>query len=154
MMVGKSPFLEKSAPLATPKGPAQKRLGEQKGRSSFLAPSAFRNLHSADATRARGPRCWGEDGSGEFPEERPSLGAGRAGSRTAGRSGATPPAPVRPSRVAPSPARPARRRAPAECLVTVRLRRPPRALLLPRARPRAAPPQRALPRAWPCRPGL
>ena len=38
--------------------------------------------------------------------------------------GRLPPAPVRPSRGAPSPARPAPRRAPAECLVTVRLRRP------------------------------
>ena len=49
-----------------PRGSLRKGWGNKKGHSSFLHPSDFRNLHPADATRVRGPRCWGEHVGGEI----------------------------------------------------------------------------------------
>lgn len=52
-----------------PRGSLRKGWGNKKGHSSFLHPSDFRNLHPADATRVRGPRCWGEHVGGEIGKD-------------------------------------------------------------------------------------
>ena len=54
-----------------PRGSLRKGWGNKKGHSSFLHPSDFRNLHPADATRVRGPRCWGEHVGGKIGKDIP-----------------------------------------------------------------------------------
>lgn len=95
-----------------PRGSLRKGWGNKKGHSSFLHPSDFRNLHPADATRVRGPRCWGEHVGGEIGKDIPlwsregwlPSARGRRGVDTAPRRR---PAPGQPCPRAPPPPRPA-----------------------------------------------